>query len=77
LDPNPQSLAPNPSASCPCEFSVLPAGILGQVYEQFLAKVIRLTPSHQANVEEKPEVRKAGLTAAGVEAILMQIRGEI
>jgi hypothetical protein len=44
----------------PYEFSVLPADILGQVYEQFLGRVIRLTPSHQAKVEEKPEVIKAG-----------------
>ena len=44
----------------PYEFSVLPADILGQVYEQFLGKVIRLTASHQAKVEEKPEVKKAG-----------------
>lgn len=44
----------------PYEFSVLPADILGQVYEQFLGKVIRLTPSHQAVIEDKPEVKKAG-----------------
>lgn len=44
----------------PYEFSVLSADILGQVYEQFLGKVIRLTAGHQAKVEEKPEVRKAG-----------------
>jgi len=44
----------------PYEFSVLPADILGQIYEQFLGKVIRLTEGHQAKVEEKPEVRKAG-----------------
>jgi type I restriction-modification system DNA methylase subunit len=44
----------------PYEFSVLPADILGQVYEQFLGKTIRLTSGHQAKVEEKPEVRKAG-----------------
>ena len=44
----------------PYEFSVLPAEILGQVYEQFLGKVIRLTEGHRAKVEEKPEVRKAG-----------------
>ena len=44
----------------PYEFSVLPADILGQVYEQFLGKVIRLTPGHRAKVEEKPEVRKSG-----------------
>jgi type I restriction-modification system DNA methylase subunit len=45
---------------CPYEFSVLPADILGQVYEQFLGKVIRLTQGHQAKVEDKPEVKKAG-----------------
>ncbi|MEW6601177.1 MAG: N-6 DNA methylase [Nitrospirota bacterium] len=44
----------------PYEFSVLPADILGQVYEQFLGKVIRLTEGHRAIVKEKPEVRKAG-----------------
>lgn len=44
----------------PYEFSVLPADILGQVYEQFLGKVIRLTAGHQAKIEEKPEVKKAG-----------------
>ena len=44
----------------PYEFSVLPADILGHVYEQFLGKVIRLTPGGQAKVEEKPEVKKAG-----------------
>ncbi|PIP39128.1 MAG: restriction endonuclease subunit M [Desulfobacterales bacterium CG23_combo_of_CG06-09_8_20_14_all_51_8] len=44
----------------PYEFSVLPADILGQVYEKFLGKVICLTPSHQAKIEEKIEVRKAG-----------------
>ncbi|MDO9538172.1 MAG: N-6 DNA methylase [Thermoplasmata archaeon] len=41
-------------------FDVIPADILGQVYEQFLGKVIRLTAGHQAKVEEKPEVKKAG-----------------
>jgi len=44
----------------PYEFSVLGADILGQVYEQFLGKVIRLTKGHRAKVEEKPEVKKAG-----------------
>ncbi|HPR74238.1 MAG TPA: TaqI-like C-terminal specificity domain-containing protein [Bacteroidales bacterium] len=44
----------------PYEFSVLSADILGQVYEKFLGKVIRLTAGHQARIEEKPEVRKAG-----------------
>lgn len=44
----------------PYEFSMISADILGQVYEQFLGKVIRLTEGGQAKVEEKPEVRKAG-----------------
>ena len=44
----------------PYEFSVLSADILGQVYEQFLGRVIRLTPRHRAVVEHKPEVKKAG-----------------
>ena len=44
----------------PYEFSVLPAEILGQVYEQFLGKVIRLTEGHRAIIEDKPEVKKAG-----------------
>jgi hypothetical protein len=44
----------------PYDFRVLPVEILGTVYERFLGKVIRLTAGHQAKVEEKPEVRKAG-----------------
>ena len=44
----------------PYEFSVLSADILGQVYEQFLGKVIRLTEGHRAVVDDKPEVKKAG-----------------
>jgi len=44
----------------PYEFSVLQPEILGNVYEQFLGKVIRLTDGHRAKVEEKPEVKKAG-----------------
>ena len=44
----------------PYVFSVVPADILGQVYEQFLGKVIRLTDGHRAVIEDKPEVKKAG-----------------
>ena len=44
----------------PYEFSILAVEILGSAYEQFLGKVIRITPSHHAKIEEKPEVRKAG-----------------
>ena len=44
----------------PYEFSVISVEILGSAYEQFLGKVIRLTQAHQARIEEKPEVRKAG-----------------
>jgi len=44
----------------PYDFSILSIEILGNVYEQFLGKNIRLTPTHKAKVEEKPEVRQAG-----------------
>ncbi len=44
----------------PYVFSVIPADILGSVYERFLGKVIHLTDGHRAKIEEKPEVRKAG-----------------
>jgi hypothetical protein len=44
----------------PYEFSVLSIDILGQVYERFLGKTIRLTEGHRAVVEDKPEVKKAG-----------------
>lgn len=44
----------------PYEFSVLPIEVLGQVYEQFLGKVIELSPNRSVKIEEKPEVRKAG-----------------
>ena len=43
----------------PYEFSVIPIEIIGQVYEQFLGKVITLS-STGVTVEDKPEVRKAG-----------------
>jgi hypothetical protein len=48
------------SNGSPYHFGVLPVAILGTVYERFLGKVIRLTAGHQAKIEEKPEVRKAG-----------------
>ncbi len=45
----------------PYEFSVMPPDILGQIYERFLGKVIRLE-GKTAIVEEKPaiQIRKAG-----------------
>lgn len=43
----------------PYEFSVIPADILGQVYERFLGKVIEID-GKTAKIEEKPEVKKAG-----------------
>ena len=45
---------------CNFEFSVMPVEILGNAYEQFLGKVIRILPSRGVKIEEKPEVRKAG-----------------
>ena len=44
----------------PFEFSIISTEILGNIYEQFLGKVIRLTDGHRAKVEDKPEVKKAG-----------------
>lgn len=43
----------------PYAFSVIPADILGQVYERFLGKTIVLD-GRKATVEDKPAVRKAG-----------------
>jgi hypothetical protein len=43
----------------PYNFRVMSVEILGQVYEQFLGKVIRFD-GRKAVVEDKPEVRKAG-----------------
>lgn len=45
---------------CPYEFSMISTEILGNIYEQFLGKIIRLTDRHLAKVEDKPEVKKAG-----------------
>jgi type I restriction-modification system DNA methylase subunit len=44
----------------PYRFNVIPIEILGTIYEQYLGKVITLTPTHRVKVEVKPEVRKAG-----------------
>jgi len=41
-------------------FAIIPVEILGLAYEQFLGKVIKLTSAKHAQIEEKPEVRKAG-----------------
>jgi type I restriction-modification system DNA methylase subunit len=38
----------------------MPVEVLGNAYEQFLGKVIRITPARGVKIEEKPEVRKAG-----------------
>lgn len=65
----------------PYHFSVVPADILGQVYEQFLGKIIRLTEGHRAVVEDKPEVKKAGgvyyTPTYIVEYIVQQTVGEL
>lgn len=43
----------------PYEFSVLPADILGQIYERFLGKTIKIE-RNKITIDEKPEVKKAG-----------------
>jgi len=49
---------------CQYEFSVLPVEILGSIYEQFLAKIVRFSRKtkngHSVEIIEKPEVQKAG-----------------
>jgi len=48
---------------CPYEFSILPVEILGNIYEQFLGKIIKfrnVKGGHTALIEEKSEVKKAG-----------------
>lgn len=44
----------------PYEFSVLPIEILGQVYEKFLGKYLKVSAGGKVTVEEKPIVKKAG-----------------
>jgi len=44
----------------PFQFDVIEPEILGRIYEKFLGSKIRLTENHQAKIEEKIEVRKAG-----------------
>jgi len=65
----------------PYVFRELANDTLGNVYEQFLGKVIHLTPSHQARLEVKPEVKKAGgvyyTPAYIVEYIVKQTVGKL
>ncbi len=69
------------SEDSPYLFSTLPVEILGSVYEQFIAKVVRVTKSGRVKVELKPEVRNAGgifyTPAYVVEFIVEQTIGEI
>ena len=44
----------------PYQFDVIELELLGRIYEKFLGSKIRLTESHPAKIEEKPEVRHAG-----------------
>lgn len=44
----------------PYAFSVIPVEILGNAYEQFLGKQIKIDEAHRVSIEDKPEVRKAG-----------------
>jgi type I restriction-modification system DNA methylase subunit len=44
----------------PYTFSVVEAGVLGEIYEQFLGEVITIGKTGKADVVLKPEVREAG-----------------
>lgn len=46
-------------ARSPYDFNAIPIHILGSIYERFLGKVI-VTTGAEVDVQEKPEVRKAG-----------------
>ncbi|NTW50313.1 MAG: N-6 DNA methylase, partial [Chlorobiales bacterium] len=46
-------------STSPYDFDSIPIGILGSIYERFLGKVV-VTTAKRADVDEKPEVRKAG-----------------
>ncbi len=48
------------SEDSPYLFSTLPVEILGQVYERFIGKVVRVDRGGNLKVTLKPEVRKAG-----------------
>jgi hypothetical protein len=48
------------SEDSPYLFSTLPVEILGQVYERFIGKALRLTKTQRIKVVLKPEARKAG-----------------
>lgn len=43
------------------DFSILPVEVLGNAYEQFLRKVIRVTAGHVVKIENKPEVENEGV----------------
>jgi F0F1-type ATP synthase delta subunit len=45
---------------CPYKFEMIPIEIMGQVYEQFMGRVIELNDSRNVSIVEKPEVKKAG-----------------
>ena len=45
--------------NCDYDFSILPVEVLGNAYEQFLGKIIRITPGYIVKIEDKPEVKKA------------------
>ncbi|MGL4677603.1 MAG: Eco57I restriction-modification methylase domain-containing protein [Brevinema sp.] len=45
---------------CPYEFNVISIELLGTIYERFLGDIITLDRKGKAQVEQKPETRKAG-----------------
>jgi hypothetical protein len=58
----------------PYDFREIPLEVLGEVYEQFLGKVIVVTEK-RARVEEKPEVKKAGGVFYTPQYVVSQIVG--
>ncbi len=60
----------------PFDFRFIGVEVLGQVYEEFLGKVIRLDASRRVIVEEKPEVKKAHGVVYTPESVVRYIIGQ-
>jgi hypothetical protein len=65
----------------PLELPAITPSILGQVYDQFLGKTLRLRGGHHARVEEKPEVKAGGglhdVPRFAVEYVVRKTIGEL
>lgn len=67
-------------AASPAMLATLPVQVIGNAYEQFLGKQIKIDAAHKVTIVEKPEIKKAGgvfyTPAYIVDYILKQTVGE-